>query len=61
MYILYAACRHCLRGVGKTRKESLGILYLIGNATEQEVKTNYRKITRIEAEVGLQQAILEKI
>ena len=33
--------------VGKMRKESLGILNLIGNATEQEVKMNYQKISRI--------------
>ena len=34
-------------GVGKTRKDSLGILNLSGDATEQEVKTNYRKISQI--------------
>ena len=28
------------------RKDSLGILNLSGDATEQEVKTNYRKIAR---------------
>ena len=28
-------------------KDSLGILYVIGNTTEREVKTNYRKIAQI--------------
>ena len=31
----------------KTRNDSQGILNLIGNATEREVKTNYRKISQI--------------
>ena len=34
-------------GVGKTRKDSLGIFNLSGDATEQEVRTNYRKIAPI--------------
>ena len=34
-------------GVGKTRKESQGIPNLSGDATEREVKTNYRKIEQI--------------
>ena len=33
--------------VGKTRKDSLLIINLVGNVTEQEVKKNYRKISRI--------------
>ena len=38
---------HNIDGVGKTKKDSLGILDIIGDTTEQEVKTNYRKIARI--------------
>ena len=34
-------------GVGKTRKYSMRILNLSGEATEREVKTNYQKIARI--------------
>ena len=33
--------------VKKTRKDSLGILNLTGNATERKVKANYRKIAQI--------------
>ena len=33
--------------VGKTRKESLGILNIIGNASEREVKKNHMKIAKI--------------
>ena len=34
-------------GVGRTRKESLGILNHSGDATEGEVKMNYQKIAQI--------------
>ena len=36
-----------LDDVGKTRKDSLGILNLVSYVTEREVKMNYRKIARI--------------